>query len=173
MLIRKFDTFKVAVSGADRLRVIELVSTPLTWAVDIELVTKPGVVDVTVTVRVHVAPALMVPPVYVMLLSPVPVLSVPPEQAPFFVSVLVVLTPVGRLSVTLTLVIVESLGAIMLTVMMLVPPGAMLVVANTFEPVIGKVPVYTLSVAPLEGDGLQISPLPLLKQAPLVLIVLV
>jgi hypothetical protein len=57
------DTFKEAVSGAARLRVMVLLSTPLTCAAGMVLVTKPSVDEVTVQVKVHTAPAAMLPPV--------------------------------------------------------------------------------------------------------------
>ena len=94
-----------------------------------------------------------------------PVLSVPPEQAAFFVSVLVVMTPAGRLSVTFTLLSAESLGGAMLMVRELVPPGEMLTVPKLFEPVMGRVLEYTFTLALLEALELHIAPLPLLKQA--------
>src|SRR5512140_872716 len=131
----KLDTFRFALMGLRRVRP----SSSVTCTAGMVLVTKPGVEEVTVTVRVHVAPALMlrVPGVLVQLivLKPVPGLRVPFWQAADFVTAFVVVTPAGRMSVTLTLCKAVSLGAMILIVKTLVPLGAILGLLKVFDPV--------------------------------------
>src|ERR1700690_2090268 len=162
----KLETFRVAVRFAERVRPSSSVTCGEGVVAVMVFVTCPGVEDVTVTVRVQVNPALMLStpeePVQVIVLRPVPGLRVPFKQFALLVTAFVVVTPAGRLSVTLTLCKAVSLGAMILIVMTLVPPGAMLAIAaplNCFEPVIGTALAETVRLAVLEATELQIAPL--------------
>ena len=130
-------------------------------------VTVPGVVELTQTVRVQVAPAAIprvgwVGLVQLMLLAPVVAVSVPPWQAAFFVAgvlvppafLLVIVTPVGRLSVIATLDRLVSEGAMILMVRRVFVPGRMLGVPNVLLPVIGRVEALTVIVAVLLAPAL-------------------
>jgi len=67
--------------------------------------------------------------------------------------------PVGRESVRVIPLNVVSDGALIVRVMVLVPPGAMLTGLNVFEPVIGMALAETVRLAVLEAAKLQIAPL--------------
>ena len=135
-------------------------SKSVTSVVLIVFVTVPGVVELTQTVRVQVAPAAIprvgwIGLVQLMLLAPVVAVSVPPWQAAFFVAgvlvppafLLVIVTPVGRLSVMLTLDRLVSEGAVILMVRRVFVPGRMLGVPNDLLPVTGRVEAFTVKLA--------------------------